>query len=126
MDLRKVSGSAGVTEMRSLPANQIYTTFLIGWSSCLSVRSSVIREYIFFQAEDGIRDLTVTGVQTCALPILVSLGTYAADACKHRGELDTMYCDDNNDLVADAPTDAKKWKSPSTIVFTYTDRKSVV
>src|SRR2546430_13432992 len=25
----------------------------------------------FFQAEDGIRDLTVTGVQTCALPIFV-------------------------------------------------------
>src|SRR5689334_23785858 len=24
----------------------------------------------FFQAEDGIRDGTVTGVQTCALPIL--------------------------------------------------------
>src|SRR5205085_3018749 len=27
----------------------------------------------FFQAEDGIRDLTVTGVQTCALPILPAL-----------------------------------------------------
>src|SRR5688572_22514297 len=27
----------------------------------------------FFQAEDGIRDLTVTGVQTCALPILLSV-----------------------------------------------------
>src|SRR2546430_17249367 len=27
--------------------------------------------FFFFQAEDGIRDLTVTGVQTCALPILV-------------------------------------------------------
>src|SRR5688572_31237732 len=26
--------------------------------------------HFFFQAEDGIRDLTVTGVQTCALPIL--------------------------------------------------------
>src|SRR2546427_4681216 len=26
----------------------------------------------FFQAEDGIRDLTVTGVQTCALPISYS------------------------------------------------------
>src|SRR2546430_10121126 len=25
--------------------------------------------FLFFQAEDGIRDLTVTGVQTCALPI---------------------------------------------------------
>src|SRR2546430_4388131 len=37
----------------------------------------------FFQAEDGIRDLTVTGVQTCALPI--SNGTHLpADA--RRGE----------------------------------------
>src|SRR5207245_8038745 len=26
--------------------------------------------FFFFQAEDGIRDATVTGVQTCALPIL--------------------------------------------------------
>src|SRR2546430_6257919 len=31
--------------------------------SCCGIR-------FFFQAEDGIRDLTVTGVQTCALPIL--------------------------------------------------------
>src|SRR2546430_9715729 len=29
--------------------------------------------FFFFQAEDGIRDLTVTGVQTCALPILFLL-----------------------------------------------------
>src|SRR5688572_32216350 len=28
--------------------------------------------FFFFQAEDGIRDLTVTGVQTCALPISAS------------------------------------------------------
>src|SRR5207245_5050993 len=27
----------------------------------------------FFQAEDGIRDATVTGVQTCALPIFVRI-----------------------------------------------------
>src|SRR5690606_41195227 len=27
----------------------------------------------FFQAEDGIRDFHVTGVQTCALPILATL-----------------------------------------------------
>src|SRR2546422_11422034 len=26
-------------------------------------------EFFFFQAEDGIRDVAVTGVQTCALPI---------------------------------------------------------
>src|SRR5256886_3844159 len=32
---------------------------------------SVVPDFLFFffQAEDGIRDLTVTGVQTCALPI---------------------------------------------------------
>src|SRR5688500_20173929 len=28
--------------------------------------------FFFFQAEDGIRDYKVTGVQTCALPIYVS------------------------------------------------------
>src|SRR2546422_4328331 len=27
------------------------------------------RSFFFFQAEDGIRDVAVTGVQTCALPI---------------------------------------------------------
>src|SRR5438270_6639530 len=30
--------------------------------------------FFFFQAEDGIRDLTVTGVQTCALPICRAVG----------------------------------------------------
>src|SRR5215217_7473825 len=29
--------------------------------------------FFFFQAEDGIRDIGVTGVQTCALPILFAL-----------------------------------------------------
>src|SRR5256885_12053728 len=33
--------------------------------------------FFFFQAEDGIRDYKVTGVQTCALPI-------SADAERHR------------------------------------------
>ena len=27
--------------------------------------------FFFFQAEDGIRDTSVTGVQTCALPIFM-------------------------------------------------------
>src|SRR6266403_3612632 len=31
--------------------------------------TKLIRVFFFFQAEDGIRDLYVTGVQTCALPI---------------------------------------------------------
>src|SRR5437762_5873629 len=33
--------------------------------------------FFFFQAEDGIRDTSVTGVQTCALPISSSCGTAA-------------------------------------------------
>src|SRR5205085_5886984 len=34
----------------------------------------------FFQAEDGIRDLTVTGVQTCALPILEEMAKLFVEA----------------------------------------------
>src|SRR5207245_6747475 len=34
------------------------------------LRSTSYFFFFFFQAEDGIRDATVTGVQTCALPIL--------------------------------------------------------
>src|SRR6266496_910853 len=33
--------------------------------------------FFFFQAEDGIRDLYVTGVQTCALPLSASIGVRA-------------------------------------------------
>src|SRR2546430_11454381 len=40
------------------------------WSWSLS-QLDAYRYFFFFQAEDGIRDLTVTGVQTCALPIFV-------------------------------------------------------
>src|SRR5256886_5281548 len=53
--------------------------------------------FFFFQAEDGIRDLTVTGVQTCALPIFgcVSLASSPSpptsvsrqQAARSRGEL---------------------------------------
>src|SRR6266496_4809913 len=40
----------------------------VGYSFCF---------FFFFQAEDGIRDLYVTGVQTCALPISRSTSTCA-------------------------------------------------
>src|SRR2546422_11228018 len=36
--------------------------------------------FFFFQAEDGIRDVAVTGVQTCALPILAATGLGGDDA----------------------------------------------
>src|SRR5690349_25007836 len=44
------------------------------------------RMFFFFQAEDGIRDLYVTGVQTCALPIFNKLrGTLKVAAVKAPG-----------------------------------------
>src|SRR5690625_1262126 len=39
---------------------------------CIMINTAFLLhvEFFFFQAEDGIRDGHVTGVQTCALPIL--------------------------------------------------------
>src|SRR2546430_4178077 len=37
------------------------------WKRARAISENI--RFFFFQAEDGIRDLTVTGVQTCALPI---------------------------------------------------------
>src|SRR2546427_62151 len=39
------------------------------WTDIGGYEAWKIEGVFFFQAEDGIRDLTVTGVQTCALPI---------------------------------------------------------
>src|SRR6266496_5559222 len=61
--------------------------------------------FFFFQAEDGIRDLYVTGVQTCALPIcdeaseniriltegLLALESFAPEAAGWREQIDTIF-----------------------------------
>lgn len=54
-----------------------------------------------------------------ALLITAPPGAHAGE-CKSRGTLDTLYCDEDGDLVADSPKDPKKWRDPSTLVFTYT------
>src|SRR2546426_4656234 len=41
--------------------------------------------FFFFQAEDGIRDYKVTGVQTCALPISQAAAHYGAARTRARG-----------------------------------------
>src|SRR5256886_5235950 len=57
----RVSSSPSSTPVRcSFPCQTRKVCSSLGWE-CISS--------FFFQAEDGIRDLTVTGVQTCALPI---------------------------------------------------------
>src|SRR2546428_9563413 len=64
----KRASRSGVMRAKSNMRAQSYTTKKMsllteGPTRCLFV--------FFFQAEDGIRDLIVTGVQTCALPILL-------------------------------------------------------
>src|SRR5438067_4992428 len=49
----------------------------------------IIMWFFFFQAEDGIRDRNVTGVQTCALPIL----NRVEDIVKLGDELTVMVID---------------------------------
>ena len=55
-----------------------------------------------------------------AAGIVFSTAAFAQDACTNRGQLDNQYCDENKDLVADVPKDQKRWKNPSSLVFTYT------
>src|SRR2546430_11887976 len=59
--------------------------FRIAWLRRRAARF-ILSFFFFFQAEDGIRDLTVTGVQTCALPILIA------------GHMDLLFTDAANVL----------------------------
>lgn len=55
-----------------------------------------------------------------ALPFaLLAPAAHAQSDCKHRGVLDTPYCDENKDLVADPPKDATRFKNPPTLMFSY-------
>src|SRR5699024_12200673 len=47
-------------------------------SVSINIRINDIYVFFFFQAEDGIRDRNVTGVQTCALPISANWESYAS------------------------------------------------
>ena len=49
----------------------------------------------------------------------ISSAVTAAE-CKNRGDLDTRYCDDDGDLVADTPKDQSEWLDPDTLIFSYT------
>src|SRR5471032_3603831 len=46
--------------------------------------------FFFFQAEDGIRDRDVTGVQTCALPIYAATGKKLQTFTGHTGQVESV------------------------------------
>ena len=66
-----------------------------------------------------INSLARLGI-TAFLCMLAAAVQAQGDSCKNRGDLDTQYCDENKDLVADPPKDPKRFKTPNTLVFTYT------
>src|SRR5262249_57770586 len=49
------------------------------WSAVGLALNASLRYFFFFQAEDGIRDWSVTGVQTCALPIFAVEAVHVDD-----------------------------------------------
>src|SRR5688572_6850623 len=65
--------------MTYLLALPLASALVVAGGGLSSLGAPVSRYVFFFQAEDGIRDLTVTGVQTCALPILPGFTTHAPD-----------------------------------------------
>src|SRR2546429_6966610 len=65
--------------------------YVVVGSAQVEVRS-IVGDYgfifFFFQAEDGIRDVAVTGVQTCALPIYGDLPEEGLRQADHEAEAD--------------------------------------
>jgi len=68
------------------------------------------------RSSGGLSTLTAA---LLAAACLASAPTSAQDACANRGQLDTIYCDANGDLVADVPTDPRRLRDPSTLVWAF-------
>ena len=69
---------------------------------------------------DVLRRLVWARIVAIVACSLTSVATTLAQECANRGQLDALYCDENNDLVADVPTDPKKLRDPSTLAFAHT------
>src|SRR5256885_5222944 len=75
--------------------------------------------FFFFQAEDGIRDYKVTGVQTCALPILVGLSQQLLNGFGTFANRRNILIAKNNRKLADFA-----FAQQAITTVTSTDRKS--
>jgi phosphonate transport system substrate-binding protein len=67
-----------------------------------------------------VRRLMAMAVSLAVFPAFAGAAFAQANDCKNRGQLDTLYCDEDGDLVADTPKDPKQWRDPSALVFAYT------
>src|SRR5688500_19340525 len=65
--------------------------------------SSVFVFVFFFQAEDGIRDYKVTGVQTCALPICIQPAVRLLHEVVWRHEDEVSAAGERREAIEDEP-----------------------
>src|SRR2546421_8808806 len=81
--------------------------------------------FFFFQAEDGIRDLIVTGVQTCALPIYDCFGLHFGERFNPKNIGSLAYVVINSPrILAGIENGARYLKVHNQAAATSLDRKS--
>jgi phosphonate transport system substrate-binding protein len=87
------------------------------------LRFAVARMSECFQLDrrkvQGVHQRTLRAALLASL-LLSTSAVGAQYHCKHRGELDTPYCDADHDLVADTPVRQSRLRAPSTLAFSYT------
>src|SRR5256885_8218945 len=83
--------------------------------------------FFFFQAEDGIRDYKVTGVQTCALPIFAYLVRRLLENGANTSFVNRLADEAAplEEIIAD-PVERATAKGAKPVVLLARDRKSVV
>ncbi len=54
---------------------------------------------------------------------LASLPGWPQGQCTHRGDLSPIYCDEDRDLIADAPKEKSKWRNPATLMLSYSPQE---
>jgi len=62
-------------------------------------------------------------VLTAALLALTSVCAWSQDTCRHRGDLDPIYCDEDHDLTADPPRDAGRLRNPPSLLLSYSPQE---
>src|SRR5256885_3719425 len=91
-----------------------------------------VSAFFFFQAEDGIRDYKVTGVQTCALPICVGGRRFSA-SCRRvsRASSEAERSAMGGQLFQNAMPSSVAWPAPGSLLVDHhqlalhlADRKS--
>ena len=68
----------------------------------------------------------MTKLLTLAFLAVIALPASSQDTCTHRGDLDLLYCDEDRNMTADAPTNPKKLKNPAAIMLSYSPQEDAV